>query len=281
MSGTTIVLAEDDQNLRQLYSDFLNAHGYVVMSASDGLESLSLLHRVQPRILLLDIVMPGLNGIETCRRARQIIDQNTPILFLTSLDFADHVKQGLEAGGDDYILKTSSLDTILERVQYWTSRTARGKSERRRSKALDEIRKIVEDQAMETGSGNLQWRADPRATALNEFVTKALSVAGVNFGSTRQQRVYFLGYVAGAIDFELGQNGQLDEQFLKYFRGALRSSGIFDQGQIEKMLNAFNTLAVDELVKWGWRKGRRDMGAASTGGHSFTPHGLADFKAVA
>ncbi|MCZ6859749.1 MAG: response regulator, partial [Alphaproteobacteria bacterium] len=128
MITKTIVLAEDDPKLRRLYTDFLNANGFNVMAASDGLEALSLLHRVQPRLVLLDIIMPDLNGIETCRRARAIIDYKTPIVFLSSLDYADHVKEGLEAGGDDYILKTSQLEVILERVQYWTGPLARSKS---------------------------------------------------------------------------------------------------------------------------------------------------------
>ncbi len=90
--------------------------------------------------MLLDIIMPELNGIETCRRARAIIGYKTPIVFLTALDYADHVKKGIEAGGDGYILKTSPLEVLLERVKYWTSPLARDNSERRREKVLEEMR---------------------------------------------------------------------------------------------------------------------------------------------
>ncbi len=128
MNTKTIVLAEDDGNLRKLYTDFLSAHGYYVMTAENGLGALNLLHRVQPRLILLDIMMPDLNGIETCRRARNFVDPKTPIVFLSSLDHSDQVKEGLKAGGDDYIVKTANLDIILDRIAYWTSSRARVKT---------------------------------------------------------------------------------------------------------------------------------------------------------
>ncbi len=139
-STKTIVLAEDDPKHRRLYTDCLGANGFNVMAAANGLEALSLLHRVQPRLVLLDIIMPELNGIETCSRARLLIGHKTPIVFLTSLDYADHVKKGIEAGGDGYILKSSPLEVLLERVRYWTGPLARGKAERRRERALEEMR---------------------------------------------------------------------------------------------------------------------------------------------
>lgn len=281
MSGSTIVLAEDEPHLRRLYSDYLNANGYQVIATGDGLETLSLLHRVQPRMLLLDIIMPGMNGIETCRRARQVVEHSTPILFITSLDYADHVKEGLEAGGDDYILKTSSLEVILERVRYWTDRTARSRSQRRRTRAIEEIRVLIEEHAMGSGESSIQWRPDPRAEALNDFLAKALSAAGPGFGKTHEQRVYFLGYVAGVVDYEMSQAGLLRPQFVKYIRSALRSSGIVDAAQIEEMVNSLETISADDLAKTGWRNGRRDKGAAATGGAGFVPSGLAEFKAVA
>ncbi len=128
MSTKTIVLAEDDAKQRRLYTDFLDANGFNVMACANGLEALSLLNRIQPKLVLLDIIMPEMNGIETCRRARSLIDRKTPIVFLSSLDYIEYVRKGIEAGGDDYIVKTSPLDVFLERVTYWTGSLARSKS---------------------------------------------------------------------------------------------------------------------------------------------------------
>jgi len=138
MSTKTIVLAEDDEKQRRLFTDFLGANGFDVLACANGLEALSLLHQVQPNLVLLDIIMPDLNGIETCRRARALIDHDTPIVFLSSLDYIDYVRKGIQAGGDDYIIKTSPLDEILERVNYWTSSLARRKSGQQRNTHLAE-----------------------------------------------------------------------------------------------------------------------------------------------
>ncbi len=140
MSTKTIVLAEDDTAQRCLYTEYLSAHGFNVMAAASGQEALDLLNRwVQPKLVLLDIMMPELNGIETCRQARAIIGYKIPIVFLTALDFADQLEEGLKAGGDDYLLKTFSLDLLLKRVIYWTSPFARDNSEWRQKKALKKM----------------------------------------------------------------------------------------------------------------------------------------------
>ena len=281
MSTKTIVLAEDDPKLRRLYTDFLNANGFNVMAASDGLEALSLLHRVQPRLVLLDIIMPDLNGIETCRRARAIIDYKTPIVFLSSLDYADHVKEGLEAGGDDYILKTSQLEVILERVQYWTGPLARSKSERRRNKALEEMRAVAETREPEPGAFESGEVTDKRADGLSQFLERAISAAGSDFGNTPEHRLYFVGYVAGVVDFELGANGSQQPQFLKYMRGALLSGGVMNNSQVEETMDTLDKLTTSESVKNGWAQGRRDKGAADAAGPDFVPDGLTEFRSVA
>ena len=277
----TIVLAEDDPALRCLYRDFLSAHGFNVMAAADGLEALSLLHRVQPRLVLLDIMMPELNGIETCRRARAIIDYKTPIVFLTALDYADHLKAGLEAGGDDYILKTSQLEVILERVKYWTSPLARSMSERRRNKALEELRAIVKTQDPAVGECGLKDVIDKRADGLSRFLERAIAAAGSDFGSTPEHRLYFVGYVAGVVDFELGGNGSLQPQFLKYMRGALLSGGVMNKTQVEETMSTLDKLTTSEPVKNGWTQGRRDKGAADAVGPDFVPSGLTELRSIA
>ena len=111
------------------------------MVGASGLEVLNLLNRVQAKLVLLDINMPDMNGIETCRRVRERFGgRKTPIVFLSGLDDADTVKKGLEAGGDGYFLKSSPLEVILERVKYWTGPAVRTNLDERREKALEEMR---------------------------------------------------------------------------------------------------------------------------------------------
>ncbi|MCZ6859709.1 MAG: response regulator [Alphaproteobacteria bacterium] len=138
------MLAEDDPEWRQLYSDHFGDNGFNVMVGASGLEVLNLLNRVQAKLVLLDINMPDMNGIETCRRVRERFGgRKTPIVFLSGLDDADTVNKGLEAGGDGYILKSSPLEVILERVKYWTGPAVRTNLDERREKALEEMRTAV------------------------------------------------------------------------------------------------------------------------------------------
>ncbi len=133
MAAGLIILAEDDAKLRKMYADFLGAQGYTVVTAQDGEEALQLLYKLTPRVLILDIMMPGLDGVETCRRARKIVDPEVPILFLTATDNMETVKECLMAGGDDYMIKTTRLDKILERVAHWTKTGPRREAAKRRA----------------------------------------------------------------------------------------------------------------------------------------------------
>jgi len=281
MSTKTIVMAEDNPQMRRLYTDFLNMNGFNVMASVNGIEALSLLHRVQPRLILLDIMMPDPNGIETCRRARSFVDPKIPIVFLSSLDSVDYVKDGLEAGGDDYILKTSPLGTILERVQFWTSPNARSKSEGRREKAIEGVRATAEFQELSTSIREPEVMSDKRADDLSEFLERAIAATSLDFGGTPEQRLYFIGYVAGVVDFDLGSNGDLQPQFLKYMRGSLLSGDVMTAAQVEEAMNTLGKLTTSEPVKNGWARGRRDKSAADLEGQGFVPNGLADLRSVA
>jgi len=119
-----IILGVDDtpQHLRLLEQCIL-AGGYTFFGAGNGFECLKLVTRVEPRLILLDVQMPELDGYETCRRLRHGggLD-HVPIAFLTSRNSPEDVKLGLSAGGNDFILKPVSFSRLMERVQHWTSR---------------------------------------------------------------------------------------------------------------------------------------------------------------
>jgi two-component system, OmpR family, response regulator len=119
-----IVIGVDDlaQHLRLLQQCILSG-GYTFVGASSGLECLNLVSRIEPRLILLDVQMPEVDGFETCRRLRADTTLNhVPIAFLTSRNSTDDVKAGLAAGGNDFILKPVVIARLMERVNYWTSR---------------------------------------------------------------------------------------------------------------------------------------------------------------
>lgn len=292
----TIILVDDDARMRRMYSDFLKAVGYTVITASDGAEAISLLLRVQPKIVLLDIMMPGMTGIETCRRIRQSEANKMPVLFLTSLDEAEHLKEGIKAGGDDYILKTSPLEVVLERIQHWSTWGARGKARDRRGKVLDDVTAYLEEsppaQAKPAKAPppatnakatlkELPAENDGIAADINAFVTKALGVVDTEFGQTREQLLYFLGYVAGIVDHDLREGGTLKPGFQKYIRSSLRNSGIMSDHQINELLGSLDKLSTDMIVRRGWQAGHLDRAASASGGPDFIPRGLHEFKPAA
>ena len=123
-----LVLAADDApEILFLLGAALKGAGYNFMGTASGAELLALSLRVVPRLILLDIEMPGMNGFETCRRLRANTDLlRVPIAFLTGRKTFEDVTEGLGAGGNDFILKPFVPSQVLERVQHWTGRQIGG-----------------------------------------------------------------------------------------------------------------------------------------------------------
>ena len=119
MAGELILLVDDDKALGRLYSDMLFAKGYQVRLAENVEAALQNLKEAQPALIVLDIMMPDIDGIEGCRRIRQAYGGDIPILFVTALDDIDIAVSCFDAGGSDYITKQSALDDVLERIELW------------------------------------------------------------------------------------------------------------------------------------------------------------------
>jgi len=119
-----IVLGVDDlpENLAALRA-FVTAAGYTFFEAAGGVECLQLTTRVTPRVVLLDVQMPGLDGFTTCKRLRaQESMRHVPILFLTARKTAADVIEGVRAGGNDFLTKPVDRDRLLQRIQHWIAR---------------------------------------------------------------------------------------------------------------------------------------------------------------
>ncbi len=115
---TTILIVDDNPaNLGVLFES-LQREGFKVLVAQDGESALTRVQHIQPDIILLDVIMPGIDGFETCRRLKaQPLLQDTPIIFMTALtDMVNEVK-GLELGAVDYIAKPIHVERVLARVK--------------------------------------------------------------------------------------------------------------------------------------------------------------------
>jgi len=119
-----IVLIEDDDRLARLTARYLESHGVIVTIAGDGREGLAEVLRLSPDAVLLDLQLPGLDGLSVCRQLRNRTD--VPILVLTARDEEADRVLGLESGADDYIVKPFSSRELLARVRAQVRR-ARGR----------------------------------------------------------------------------------------------------------------------------------------------------------
>jgi DNA-binding response OmpR family regulator len=112
-----ILVVEDNPDLAANLVDYLEVRGYVVDTANDGLSGLHLAGTQAFDVILLDLILPGLDGITLCRHLREQIGKATPILMLTARDTLDDKVKGLEAGADDYLIKPFALREVVARIE--------------------------------------------------------------------------------------------------------------------------------------------------------------------
>ena len=111
-----LLVVDDEPNIRELLSASLRYAGFEVATAADGQQALALADSFKPDLLVLDVMMPGLDGFGVVRRLRQA-GRRTPVVFLTARDAAEDKVSGLTLGGDDYVTKPFSLDEVLARIR--------------------------------------------------------------------------------------------------------------------------------------------------------------------
>ncbi|MGW5371424.1 response regulator transcription factor [Streptomyces sp. NPDC004009] len=118
-----MLLAEDDRAIRHALERALTLEGYEVTAVADGVEALAQAHRTPPDVLVLDVMMPGIDGLQVCRVLRAEGD-STPILMLTALvETADRIA-GLDAGADDYVVKPFDVEEVFARLRALLRRTS-------------------------------------------------------------------------------------------------------------------------------------------------------------
>src|SRR5512136_1863084 len=116
-----ILIIEDDPAILKILQRGLAYEGYLVDIATEGRTGLNLAHDHHPDLIILDWMLPGMDGLEVCRRLR--MGGSLPILILTAKDTVQDRVQGLDAGADDYLVKPFNLDELLARIRALLRRT--------------------------------------------------------------------------------------------------------------------------------------------------------------
>jgi len=115
VAGERLLLVDDEDNLRSMLEAALRHHGFDVATAATGRQALDAVTAAAPDLLVLDVMLPDLDGFEVCRRLRTE-GTRTPVLFLTARDATEDKVRGLTLGGDDYLVKPFSLEELVARV---------------------------------------------------------------------------------------------------------------------------------------------------------------------
>ena len=121
LQKSLIVVVDDDPGILKLVSLNLQLEGFRVVTAADGKEAVQLVHDEQPALVLLDVMMPVMDGFQACERIREFSE--VPIIMLTAKGGIEDVVRGLDTGADDYVVKPFSINELVARVKAVLHRT--------------------------------------------------------------------------------------------------------------------------------------------------------------
>ena len=126
MKNMRILIVEDNMDMAENISDFLEASGHVTDFAIDGVNGLQLALTETYDVIILDLMLPGMDGLDVCRELRRKADTYVPVLMLTARDTLDDKLLGFDCGADDYLVKPFALQELSARLQALTKRESFG-----------------------------------------------------------------------------------------------------------------------------------------------------------
>jgi two-component system response regulator MprA len=197
----TILVVDDEPAVRDALERALRSSGYAVATAGDGEEGLDRMASESPDLVVLDILMPRLDGLEACRRLRASGDR-TPVLMLTARDAVGDRVEGLDAGADDYLVKPFALEELLARIRALLRRSAPNPDERPLSFAdlsLDPVTHGVRRGDREIELTRTEYLLlelfllNPRRVLTREVIFDR--VWGYDFGPTSNALEVYVGYL--------------------------------------------------------------------------------------
>ena len=116
LSQETVLVVDDSPESLGMLNIALNTQGYTALVALNGEQALAIAEKIKPDVVLLDAIMPGMDGFETCKALKQLIP-STPIIFMTGLTDVNDIVKGFEAGGCDYVTKPITPEEVIARIK--------------------------------------------------------------------------------------------------------------------------------------------------------------------
>ncbi|WCR28174.1 response regulator transcription factor [Paenibacillus thiaminolyticus] len=114
LKGIKILLVDDEPNILQFLELGLTNEGFEIQTATDGIAAVAMANEFQPHVVILDVMMPGMDGFEVCRMIKK--SENAAVIMLTAKDEVDDRVKGLTLGADDYMMKPFSFEQLLARI---------------------------------------------------------------------------------------------------------------------------------------------------------------------
>jgi two-component system response regulator MprA len=197
VTNVRILVVDDERAVRESLRRALALEGYDVDLAADGAEALESVRRAEPDALILDVLMPNLDGLEVSRRLRRG-GSKVPILMLTARDAVENRVEGLDAGADDYVTKPFALEELLARVRALLRRTTAGQ----------EVLRFA-DVELDPSTRQVTRNGDPIELTRTEFALLELFMLNPRQVLTRSvifERVwgYDFGYASNSLDVYIG-----------------------------------------------------------------------------
>jgi two-component system OmpR family response regulator len=205
MVATRLLLVDDEDNLRSMLEAALRHSGFDVHPVANGREAIAAVPTVQPDLIVLDVMLPDLDGFDVCKRLRTSGDR-TPVLFLTARDATEDKVRGLTLGGDDYLVKPFSLEELVARITAVLRRTGL-------DPGAEELR--CDDLTMDDDA-HLVTKAG-REVALSPTEYNLLRYLLVNKGRV-VSKAQILDHVW---DYDFGGDGGVVETYIGYLRRKL------------------------------------------------------------
>ncbi len=193
----TILIVDDNATNLGVIADYLEAYDFNIVTAVDGEDGLATAHEVLPNLILLDIMMPGIDGFEVCRRLQEDKrTQHIPIIFMTALANAEDKVRGLEAGAVDYVTKPINQEEVLARVR--THLTIQAQQERltkmtvelkrtnqkltQTNLHLQKANELLSKQAIQLQTSSQVGRQATAILELDDLLTEVVKLIAARFG---------------------------------------------------------------------------------------------------
>ena len=215
-----VLVVDDEPNIRELVQVALNFHGCVVTTGATGEDALQLAYAYEPDLIVLDVLLPDIDGFEVCRRLRSVAN-DVPVIFLTARDATADTVTGLTIGGDDYITKPFSVEALVARVRAVLRRTAgrRGGGAEADGPGDSQATLRVADLELDEDHWTVRRAGVPVELSPTEFRLLAYLMRNQGLMLTRKQ---LLENVWG---WEYGGQSQVLETYVSYLRRKLDPLG--------------------------------------------------------